>query len=127
MTPSAIRCPRIALGHSAHDCVKLKPNSALRTWRCADEATQRSSGRDTGGGFGDVLRRTKRDTDAVGRFGGEEFIVVCEETDAKGAEFLAERNRTELETTTRRQARVGTTVSAAAPRSRSPQKPNPTS
>jgi len=51
-------------------------------------------------GFGDVLRRTKRDTDAVGRFGGEEFVVVCEETDAHGAELLAERIRSELETTT---------------------------
>jgi diguanylate cyclase (GGDEF)-like protein len=51
-------------------------------------------------GFADVLRRTKRDTDAVGRFGGEEFVVVCEETDATGAELLAERIRTELEATT---------------------------
>jgi diguanylate cyclase (GGDEF)-like protein len=51
-------------------------------------------------GFADVLRRTKRDTDAVGRFGGEEFVLVCEETDAKGAELLAERIRAELETTT---------------------------
>jgi two-component system cell cycle response regulator len=51
-------------------------------------------------GFADVLRRTKRDTDAVGRFGGEEFVVVCEETDAKGAELLAERIRSEFEHTT---------------------------
>ncbi len=51
-------------------------------------------------GFADVLRRTKRDIDAVGRFGGEEFVLVCEDTDAKGAELLAERIRAELETTT---------------------------
>ena len=51
-------------------------------------------------GFADVLRRTKRDTDAVGRFGGEEFVIVCEETDAKGAELLAERIRAEFEATT---------------------------
>ncbi|MEZ4222398.1 MAG: diguanylate cyclase [Polyangiaceae bacterium] len=51
-------------------------------------------------GFGEVLKRTKRDTDVVGRFGGEEFIVVCEQTDAEGAVLLAERVRTELETTT---------------------------
>jgi two-component system, cell cycle response regulator len=51
-------------------------------------------------GFGEVLRRTKRDTDAVGRFGGEEFVLVCEETDAAGAELLADRIRKELETTT---------------------------
>ena len=47
-------------------------------------------------GFGDVLRRCKRETDIVGRFGGEEFVVVCEETDAAGAVLLAERIREEL-------------------------------
>lgn len=47
-------------------------------------------------GFGDVLRRCKRETDVVGRFGGEEFVVVCEETDAIGAQLLAERIREEL-------------------------------
>jgi diguanylate cyclase (GGDEF)-like protein len=51
-------------------------------------------------GFADVLRRVKRDTDAVGRFGGEEFVVVCEETDEAGAALLAERVRAELESTT---------------------------
>lgn len=47
-------------------------------------------------GFGDVLRRSKRETDSVGRFGGEEFVIVCEETDAEGAQLLAERIRTEF-------------------------------
>jgi diguanylate cyclase (GGDEF)-like protein len=47
-------------------------------------------------GLSDVLRRVKRDTDAVGRFGGEEFVVVCEETDERGACLLAERVRQEL-------------------------------
>jgi diguanylate cyclase (GGDEF)-like protein len=51
-------------------------------------------------GFGDVLKRVKRDTDAVGRFGGEEFVVLCEETDERGALQLAERIRAELELTT---------------------------
>jgi diguanylate cyclase (GGDEF)-like protein len=51
-------------------------------------------------GFGEVLRRVKRDTDIVGRFGGEEFVVVCEETDDRGAAQLAERIRSELEATT---------------------------
>jgi diguanylate cyclase (GGDEF)-like protein len=48
-------------------------------------------------GIGDILRRAKRTTDAVARFGGEEFVVICEETDAKGAMLLAERVRNEVE------------------------------
>ncbi len=48
-------------------------------------------------GFADVLKRTKRETDSVARFGGEEFVVLCEETDATGARLLAERVRQELE------------------------------
>ncbi len=50
-------------------------------------------------GFGAILERSKRETDAVGRFGGEEFVLVCEETDATGARLLAERIRQELEAT----------------------------
>ena len=50
-------------------------------------------------GLGDLLRRVKRDTDIVGRFGGEEFVIVCEQTDAEGALQLAERIRRELENT----------------------------
>jgi two-component system, cell cycle response regulator len=48
-------------------------------------------------GMGDVLRKAKRTTDAVARFGGEEFVLICEETDAKGAMLLAERIRKEVE------------------------------
>jgi two-component system, cell cycle response regulator len=50
-------------------------------------------------GFADVLKRMKRDTDVVGRFGGEEFVVVCEQTDLVGAKQLAERLRGDLEHT----------------------------
>ncbi|MEI8257039.1 MAG: diguanylate cyclase, partial [Deltaproteobacteria bacterium] len=50
-------------------------------------------------GLGQVLTRCKRETDAVARFGGEEFVIVCEETDQDGAYQLAERIRTELEST----------------------------
>ena len=49
--------------------------------------------------LGRVLRRVKRETDLVARFGGEEFCVLCEETDARGARLLAERVREELENT----------------------------
>jgi two-component system cell cycle response regulator len=51
-------------------------------------------------GLGEILRRAKRTTDAVARFGGEEFVVICEETDEGGALLLAERIRTELQKTT---------------------------
>jgi two-component system, cell cycle response regulator len=48
-------------------------------------------------GFGAALRRSKRETDSVGRFGGEEFVLVCEETDEAGGRLLAERIRQDLE------------------------------
>jgi two-component system cell cycle response regulator len=47
-------------------------------------------------GVGEVLKRHKRNTDFVARFGGEEFVALCEQTDAKGAMLLAERIREEL-------------------------------
>jgi diguanylate cyclase (GGDEF)-like protein len=47
-------------------------------------------------GVGDVLKRHKRNTDVVSRFGGEEFVALCEQTDATGAMLLAERIREEL-------------------------------
>jgi diguanylate cyclase (GGDEF)-like protein len=47
-------------------------------------------------GLGDILKRQKRATDVVARFGGEEFVVLCEQTDEKGAMLLAERIREEL-------------------------------
>ncbi len=50
-------------------------------------------------GLGDILRRVKRTTDLVARFGGEEFVALCEETDEKGAMLFAERIREELEKT----------------------------
>ncbi|MEM9865615.1 MAG: diguanylate cyclase [Myxococcota bacterium] len=50
--------------------------------------------------LGEILRNVKRDTDIVARFGGEEFCVLCEETDTEGARLLAERIREELKGTT---------------------------
>ncbi|MEM1413992.1 MAG: GGDEF domain-containing protein, partial [Myxococcota bacterium] len=46
--------------------------------------------------LGALLRRAKRETDVVARFGGEEFCVLCEQTDTDGAVLLAERIREEL-------------------------------
>jgi diguanylate cyclase (GGDEF)-like protein len=46
--------------------------------------------------LGAILKRLKRETDVVARFGGEEFCILCEETDTKGAMLLAERVRQEL-------------------------------
>jgi diguanylate cyclase (GGDEF)-like protein len=46
--------------------------------------------------LGAILRNVKRETDIVARFGGEEFCVLCEETDTPGAIQLAERVRLEL-------------------------------
>jgi len=45
------------------------------------------------------MLRLKRETDIVARFGGEEFCLLCEETDTGGAQLLAERLRQELERT----------------------------
>jgi diguanylate cyclase (GGDEF)-like protein len=46
--------------------------------------------------LGQILMRLKRETDLVARFGGEEFCILCEETDTAGAVLLAERVREEL-------------------------------
>lgn len=51
-------------------------------------------------GLGEILKRQKRATDVVARFGGEEFVVLCEQTDEDGARLLAERIREELAATT---------------------------
>jgi diguanylate cyclase (GGDEF)-like protein len=47
-------------------------------------------------GLGEILKRVKRNTDLVARFGGEEFVVLCEQTDESGAMLLGERIREEL-------------------------------
>ena len=44
-----------------------------------------------------VVLDTKRDTDVFGRWGGEEFLLVCSETDIQGARALAEKLRKAIE------------------------------
>ncbi len=44
-----------------------------------------------------ALASSIRESDVVGRFGGEEFVVVLQETDIKGALLLAERLRRTVE------------------------------
>jgi len=44
-----------------------------------------------------IVQRANRDTDIVGRYGGEEFIVVMPETDVAGAVQMAERVRSAIE------------------------------
>ncbi len=41
--------------------------------------------------IGNVLKKSVRDVDTVGRFGGEEFVVLLPETDLKWARMVAER------------------------------------
>ena len=45
----------------------------------------------------DALASSVRESDMVGRFGGEEFVVVLQETDIEGALLLAERLRKTVE------------------------------
>ncbi|MFM7311631.1 MAG: diguanylate cyclase, partial [Cyanobium sp.] len=44
-----------------------------------------------------ALLNSTRETDVVGRYGGEEFVVVLPETDEKGARVTAEKIRATLE------------------------------
>jgi diguanylate cyclase (GGDEF)-like protein len=47
-------------------------------------------------GFADLVRAHLRDVDVPGRLGGEEFAIIVPETDALGAEAVAERVRRSL-------------------------------
>jgi len=47
--------------------------------------------------IGQVLRRILRETDVVGRYGGDEFVVVLPETPLNGALVIAERIRKKIE------------------------------
>ena len=48
----------------------------------------------------DILRAQVRKTDHLGRWGGEEFLIISEDTDLKGAELMAEKLRTAVSRST---------------------------
>ena len=48
--------------------------------------------------IGFILKSNIRDIDIIGRYGGEEFCMVFPDTDSKGAEFVANRLRENIET-----------------------------
>ncbi len=46
-----------------------------------------------------IVEGTIREKDVFARWGGEEFILLCEDTDAEGARILAEKIRAKISTT----------------------------
>ncbi|HYK90050.1 MAG TPA: GGDEF domain-containing protein, partial [Acidobacteriota bacterium] len=61
-----------------------------------------------------VMRKNLRQQDKVGRFGGEEFLLVLPETGLKGAASLAERIRKDIERTVAAELKLGRRVSVSA-------------
>lgn len=47
--------------------------------------------------IGIIITELKRDTDIFGRWGGEEFLIICPNTDVNGALVLAEKFRLAIE------------------------------
>ncbi|OMH32099.1 sensor domain-containing diguanylate cyclase [Motiliproteus sp. MSK22-1] len=47
--------------------------------------------------FSNTLSKRIRDTDLAGRWGGEEFLIICNESDSNGATQLAEELRSVIE------------------------------
>ncbi len=60
-----------------------------------------------------VMRRNLRRQDRVGRFGGEEFLVLLPETGARGAVVLADRIRCALEETVARSLHLECSITAS--------------
>jgi len=48
---------------------------------------------------GEVIKKHARGVDSVGRWGGEEFLIICPETEVSGAVVRAEHIRTEIKNT----------------------------
>ena len=45
----------------------------------------------------DTLKNTMRETDVVGRYGGEEFVVLLEDANSEGLAIVGERLRAKIE------------------------------
>ncbi len=75
--------------------------------------------------FAETAAATIRTVDRIGRFGGEEFLLVLGETDAGGAEIIADRLRTAIEAMeiTTMRGRVPVTVSVGMATSRDGDEP----
>ncbi len=48
-------------------------------------------------GVADQLRLTARGNDCIGRWGGEEYLIICPDTDQSAAQILSERLRAKIE------------------------------
>ena len=69
----------------------------LDSFKAVNDKHGHSTGNNILREFAEVIRSLLRRADTVGRWGGEEFIVVLPETDETGAQAVAERLRTIVE------------------------------
>ncbi len=53
-----------------------------------------------------IMQTTRRKTDSAGRWGGEEFLLICPQTDGTGAMKLAEQLRRSIEASSTQAGRV---------------------
>jgi diguanylate cyclase (GGDEF)-like protein/PAS domain S-box-containing protein len=66
--------------------------------------------------LGGMLTRLMRSSDAVARFGGEEFVILLPETDEAGALILAEKLRSSIASTLAARAHITASLGAATAR-----------
>jgi two-component system cell cycle response regulator len=88
--------------HAFRDAVRyVRPISVLMTdvdhFKKVNDTHGHSVGDEVLKSVAAVLREEARAADVVGRYGGEEFVVVLGDTDTKGAVIVAERIRKRLE------------------------------
>jgi diguanylate cyclase (GGDEF)-like protein len=71
------------------DLDRFKAINDTHGHQTGDEVLQKVAG---------ILRQEVRSTDTVGRWGGEEFLIICPETDLTGAVAMAEKLRSTIAT-----------------------------